>query len=106
MRALLPSTIETDLDIAKDCGLILVDPTNIHQTIMNLCTNAYHAMVETGDRLGVILSRVEWTNEVVVGLDVEAGPYLCLKVEDTGHGMEKEVMDCIFSSLLYHKSEK
>ncbi len=96
MRASLPSTIEMDLDIAKDCGLILADPTNIHQIIMNLCTNAYHAMEESGGRLGVILSRVEWTQEDVVGLDREAGPYLCLKVEDTGHGMEREVMDRIF----------
>ncbi len=63
---------------------------------MNLCTNAYHAMEETGGRLGVTLSRVERTREDVAGLDREAGPYLYLKVEDTGHGMEREVMDRIF----------
>jgi len=96
MRASLPSTIEINLDIADDCGVVVADPTNIHQIIMNLCTNAYHAMEKTGGRLGVTLSRVESMPEDVVGTDRDVGPYLCLKVEDTGHGIEKEVMDRIF----------
>ncbi|MCJ7809042.1 MAG: PAS domain S-box protein, partial [Desulfobulbaceae bacterium] len=96
MKASLPSTIEIDINIADDCGLVLADPTNIYQIVMNLCTNAYHAMEKTGGRLGVTLSRVESIPEDVVGMDREVGPYLCLKVEDTGHGMEKEVMNRIF----------
>ena len=96
MRASFPSTIEIALDIADDCGPVMADPTNVYQIIMNLCTNAYHAMEKTGGRLGVTLSRVEQIAEDVVGTGREAGPYLCLKVEDTGHGMEKEVLERIF----------
>ena len=96
MRASFPSTIEIALDIADDCGPVMADPTNVYQIIMNLCTNSYHAMEKTGGRLGVTLSRVEQIAEDVVGIGREAGPYLCLKVEDTGHGMEKEVLERIF----------
>jgi len=105
MRASLPSTIEIDLHIADACGLVLADPTNIHQIIMNLCTNAYHAMEKTGGRLGVTLSRIEDIPEDVVGMQLKPGPYLCLKVEDTGHGMEKEVMERIFDPYYTTKGE-
>jgi CheY-like chemotaxis protein len=77
------------------CGLVLAVPTQIHQVVMNLCTNAYHAMREKGGVLGVSLQPLH------VGVP-EAhsgrapGEYVRLEVRDTGHGMDRETMEKIF----------
>ncbi|MCD6334697.1 MAG: response regulator [Candidatus Latescibacteria bacterium] len=96
LSASLPATIEIREDVAAS-GTILGDPTQIHQVLMNLCTNAAYAMREEGGVLTVSQSDVE--------LDVEAaarypnlppGSYLRLIVSDTGHGMDRAVMERIF----------
>ncbi len=61
IRSSLPTTIEISQNVDKDCGLVMADPTEIHQVVMNLCTNAYHAMEETGGTLEVNLNEVELT---------------------------------------------
>jgi len=96
IRSSLPTTIEISQKIEKDCGLVMADFTQIHQIVMNLCTNAYHAMEETGGSLEVNLNEIELTIDDLTGLDMEPGPYLCLKVGDTGHGMDQSVKDRIF----------
>ena len=96
IRSSLPTTIEIHQNIEKDCGPVMADPTQIHQIIMNLCTNAYHAMDETGGVLEVNLKEVELTVDDLIGLDMEPGPYLCLKVSDTGLGMDQAVVERIF----------
>ncbi len=58
LRPSLLTTIDIYHDIAAKTGLIIADPTQINQILMNLCTNAYHAMEETGGRLGVSLQEV------------------------------------------------
>ncbi|MBW2199274.1 MAG: PAS domain S-box protein [Deltaproteobacteria bacterium] len=96
IRSSLPATIEIRQKIDKHCGTVMADPTQIHQIIMNLCTNAYHAMAETGGTLEVILSEVELTADGLTGLDMDPGAYLCLKMGDTGHGMDQAVVERIF----------
>ena len=96
IRSSLPTIIEIRQDIDKDCVAVLADPTHIHQIVMNLCTNAYHAMEEAGGTLEVNLSEVELTFNDLTGLDMEPGPYLCLKVGDTGHGMDHAVVERVF----------
>ena len=96
IRSSLPTTIEISQNIDKDCGLVMADPTQIHQIVMNLCTNAYHAMDDTGGTLEVNLNEVELTVDDITGLDMEPGPYLCLKVGDTGEGMDQSVIERIF----------
>ncbi|MCI5208677.1 MAG: PAS domain-containing sensor histidine kinase, partial [Candidatus Electrothrix sp. ATG2] len=59
LRASIPTTIEIQQHIDPDCAAVLADPTQIHQIVMNLCTNAYHAMRKTGGVLGISLSQVE-----------------------------------------------
>ena len=59
LRASLPSTIEIRKEIHDDCKCVSADPTRIHQIIMNLCTNAYHAMREKGGILSVDLESVQ-----------------------------------------------
>lgn len=97
LRASLPSTIETRQDIDTEGGMVLADPTQIHQIIMNLCTNAAHAMREKGGVLEISLAEVNLDRESVVQYpDLKPGPYLRLTVSDTGHGMRRDVMERIF----------
>jgi len=59
LRASIPSTIDIKLNINSDCSPVLADPTQVHQIVMNLCTNAYQAMQESGSVLVVSLEQVE-----------------------------------------------
>ncbi len=98
LRATIPSTIEISQTINASCGSVLADPTQIHQILMNLCTNASHAMHENGGVLTVGLDTVGVTNSTidVSGLDIPPGDYVRLEVSDTGHGMSKDVMARVF----------
>lgn len=97
LRASIPTTIEFRQNIDPNCGTVLANPTQIHQILMNLCTNAFHSMRETGGVLGVSLMPIEiYTKDCSQNINLQPGPYLKLEVIDTGHGMDKETMDRIF----------
>ena len=88
LRSSIPSTIDikVKLDSRKQ---VLTDPIKIHQVIMNLCTNAYHAMRKTGGVLTVSLTDVEICDpDVFKTCSPAPGSYLRLEVSDTGHGMD------------------
>jgi len=105
IRASLPTTIEIRQSIATETGLVSIDPTQIHQVVMNLCTNAFHAMQEKGGVLGVTFEEVEINSEGLSAcVDLSPGTYLKLTVSDTGHGMDREVMDHIFDPYFTTKS--
>ncbi len=98
LRSTLPTTIEIKQDIPNGLGTILADPTQIHQIVMNLCTNAYHAMRETGGVIGVSLSEKKISNLEFLfpGFNLKTGSYLFLEISDTGHGMDKAVLEKVF----------
>ncbi|MCU0585381.1 MAG: ATP-binding protein, partial [Desulfobacterales bacterium] len=97
LRASIPTTIEIASVIADAEPSVMGDPTQIHQIIMNLCTNAYHAMQETGGRLEITLEPVEiGYEEAVRRIGIQMGPHLHLVVKDEGVGMDATVMDRIF----------
>ena len=97
LRATIPSIIEIRRKTAPDVHAVLADPTQIHQVLINLCTNAAHAMREMGGVLGVELENVEITPEMTHSrLDVSPGLYVLLTVSDTGVGIAPEVIDRIF----------
>ncbi|MDR3567604.1 MAG: response regulator [Syntrophobacteraceae bacterium] len=98
LRATLPSTIEIRQDIAGDAAhcVILSDPTQIHQLVMNLVINAAHAMGDKGGVLTIGLRKVEVAPKAVAGRPVREGPYICLDVRDTGCGMAPETLERIF----------
>jgi len=97
MRASLPTTIDIREDIDSECGSIIANPTNVHQVLINLCTNALHAMAEEKGILTVKLKRVA-IGEQEEGLppDASAGTFIELLVSDSGCGMDKKTMERIF----------
>ena len=99
LRSSLPSTIEIrqDIVIPPEKGVILADPTQIHQVLMNLCTNAAHAMRDKGGILSVSLSSVEADAYLVSRYpDLKLGPYVRLTVGDSGHGVDPSLLERIF----------
>ena len=106
LRASLPSTIEIREEISADGGAILADPTQIHQIIMNLCTNAYHAMRETGGVLGVSLANVTIADaNRAPGSELAPGNYMLLEVSDTGCGMDQKTLSHIFEPYFTTKTK-
>jgi PAS domain S-box-containing protein len=96
LRSSLPATIEIRQHLTAT-GMVLADPTQIEQVIMNFCTNAYHAMRERGGVLEVRLEDMVLEGEAAARqLELRPGPYVTLTVRDTGHGMSGAVMDHIF----------
>ena len=97
LRSSLPSTIEIIMNISREDDLVMADPTQIHQVVMNLCTNASHAMRETGGTLSVNLEQFENDHRsIAVYPELSPGSYLRLTVKDTGHGMDNSTMERIF----------
>jgi len=97
LKASLPSTIEVSQRLEAEGVTILADPTQIHQIVMNLCTNAYHAMREQGGIMEVTLSEVEiGAPDAILNSSLHPGPYLVLAVSDTGPGMDQATMERIF----------
>ncbi len=97
LRGTLPSTIDIQQTVTSDCDPVLADATQMHQVIMNLCTNAYHAMREEGGMLDVRLETVDIRHEKEAGqLTLPPGKYARMSVSDTGTGMSPEIRDRIF----------
>ncbi|NIM17092.1 MAG: response regulator [Candidatus Aminicenantes bacterium] len=99
LRATLPATIEIchHIRVDFDSDLVLADATQVHQVMMNLCTNAAHAMQTGGGVLEVCLDDVYLDAESTVAYeDMQPGPYLRLVVSDTGHGIPEVVKKRIF----------
>lgn len=96
LRASLPTTINIRKQIETK-GLIMGDPSQIHQVMMNLCTNAGHAMQDEGGTLSVVLKHVELDDmHNLTYPDLKPGPYTKLTIGDTGHGMHREILDRLF----------
>jgi PAS domain S-box-containing protein len=97
LRATLPSTIEIRQNIRAGCGPVEADPTQIHQVLMNLCTNSAHAMREQGGVLEIELQPVQLGRPEIRRLPgLRTGSYLKLTVRDTGHGIAPENIERIF----------
>ncbi|MBC2713755.1 MAG: response regulator [Desulfobacteraceae bacterium] len=97
LSAMIPSSIEIQLKLASSRDIIMADPVQIHQIMMNLCTNAYHSMRETGGKLSVCLEEFNLEQGQCAELNVsKPGVYVRLSIEDTGPGMEKAIVDRIF----------
>jgi PAS domain S-box-containing protein len=97
LRASLPTTIEMNLNAKATRDAILASPTEVQQILMNLATNAFFAMKEKGGVLSIGTIDIDFEpDSPVLDADVEPGEYVQLVVADTGHGMERQVMQRVF----------
>ncbi len=97
LRASIPSSIEFAINLNPQVAPVMADATQVHQVVMNLCTNAWHAMKERPGRLAVELEPWQATPELAeIHPGLKAGPYARLTISDTGHGMDAATLGRIF----------
>lgn len=97
LRASIPSTIKLEFYIKPDVEAVMADPTQMQQVLMNLCTNAAHAMEKNGGILTIELdTAIIAEEEVRIDPELEPGEYVRLAVSDTGHGIEPMLLQRIF----------
>ncbi len=104
-RSTIPSSIEIYQEIQTDCGLILADPTQLHQIAMNLITNAYHAVEQTNGKISVVLEELEPERRGKAISSLKPGRYVMLTVSDTGIGIDPAIMDKIFDPYFTTKEQ-
>ncbi|MFO7910879.1 MAG: PAS domain S-box protein [Desulfotignum sp.] len=105
IRSTIPTTIAINQRLHAGCGPVKADPVQIHQIVMNLATNAYHAMAEKGGTLTVTLKEIQVNPSDPVSSDFHPGPYARLSVTDTGTGMDKETAEKIFDPFFTTKKK-
>jgi PAS domain S-box-containing protein len=97
IRASLPSTIEIRQEISSQGTAMMADPTEIHQVLMNFCTNSLHSMENTGGVLEVVLEPVDQDNiDINEHPGLNPGPLVRLTVSDTGCGIDPKHIERIF----------
>lgn len=95
-RATIPVDIEIQQEIQEHCGLVMSDPTQLHQVAMNLITNAYHALDTNSGKIMVQLKETTIRDNELINLPVKTSPYAKLTVSDTGKGIDPGMLDKIF----------
>lgn len=97
LRASLPSTITIKENINPECGVIVADPTQMNQVLINLCTNSFHAMEEEGGTLSVELKNADvGRQDIDPGSELHPGRYVKLTVQDSGPGIPEAIQERIF----------
>lgn len=97
LRVSIPTVIEFEVKMPEQCWPIVGDPTQIHQVMINLCTNSAHAMEGEGGTLTVSLENIAFeTSEVFFDQELPPGRYVALKISDTGCGIDPGCLDRIF----------
>lgn len=97
LRSSLPTTIEIKQDIDSEAGSILADPTQIHQVLINLCTNSFHAMEQTGGIVTISQKNKAYSKEDLHSHpEIQPGLFVQLSVRDNGSGIPPEIQDRIF----------
>lgn len=97
LRSSIPTTIAIEQDIDPNAGVVLADPTQIHQILMNLCTNAFHAMEMDGGTLTISLHKKTLSRDDLGNKpNMQPGNFLQLSIKDTGVGIAPEIRERIF----------
>ncbi len=97
LRSTIPTTIEMVAEIDEKCSTIFADPTQYHQVLMNLCTNAYHAMEQKGGTMTIRLYQETMDSTVLLReFSCQPGEYAHLVVEDSGDGIDQSIVDRIY----------
>jgi len=97
LRALIPSTVELKINMVDGACMISADRHQVHQLVMNLCSNAYQSLGDSGGCISVTLER--FTVDRTFSLNhhhLPAGKYIRMRISDTGHGMNQSHIERIF----------
>lgn len=105
IEASLPGNIQIKTYIATEMSICEADPTQIHQVVMNLCTNAFQSLKQKGGVLSIDLKQVEVDAKEAVVLDVSPGHYIRLVISDNGPGIDAEILDKIFDPFFTTKQQ-
>ncbi len=100
LRASFPSSIKIRSTVYKDTGCIQADPSQIHQAVMNLCTNARQAIEDGRGEVHIIVNEIAHAVDAPIAdlkLDLPFGDYIMISVEDTGKGIDIDALDKIFN---------
>ena len=104
LNASLPSSIKISVSVKTDQDVVVADATEMHQVIMNLGTNAGHAMKSNGGSLEYILELAQLDATQAGALSLPAGAFVHLTVRDTGHGISGETLEKIFEPFFTTKA--
>jgi PAS domain S-box-containing protein len=105
LEASLPGNIQIKTHISKKTAVCQADPTQIHQVVMNLCTNAFQALEGTGGTLSIRLQQTDVPKDVAEALDIKPGLYLELAISDDGPGIPFGIQDKIFDPFFTTKQQ-
>jgi len=104
IKASFPPGVEISQQYDQKIGSVLANPTHIHQIMMNLCTNASHAMMKTGGVLKVRLDAAKIDQKMADKIpNLKKGEYIRLTISDTGHGMDLKTKERIFEPFFTRK---
>ncbi len=96
MRGCLPKDVRIYKTVLLPSATVVADSTQLYQVLVNLCTNAGHAMPESGGEIEVSIDGAYLSADEARDLGLEEGRYILLSVRDTGHGIPSEIRDRIF----------
>jgi PAS domain S-box-containing protein len=105
LRSTIPAMVKITHYVEPNCPPVVADPTQIHQIIMNIGTNAWHALPQHGGRIDISLRLVEVDLEKAARQrELRPGFYACLTVTDNGHGMDAAIRERIFEPFFTTKA--
>jgi len=104
-RATIPADIAVTWQIQSDCGTVRADPTQLHQIVMNLITNAYHAVEEKNGTIRVELRETFLGKDEFPSSLLESGQYACISISDTGSGIDPSIIGKIFDPYFTTKEQ-
>lgn len=106
LHPVLPKNIVLHKDIQEETQKIYADQTQISQVLMNICTNALHAMTPEGGTLSISLKEQEIsTQQIINSVNVSPGTFIIFRVEDTGPGIPTDIRDRIFDPFFTTKEK-
>ena len=107
LRSTLPATVSIELHISPKLPPVLGDATQIHQVLLNLGSNAAHAMRARGGLLTITAEPAQITSDLAFFLGGSpSGAYICMSVSDTGHGMDEATRRRIFDPFFTTKNTR
>ncbi len=104
-RPTIPINIKITQDIQPDCCPIKADPTQLHQVVLNLMTNAYHAIEGRNGEISIVVKEIILEYNDSLALTIGSGKYVRLSISDTGYGIDPNILEKIFEPYFTTKEQ-